>query len=89
MATGQARSCFGEPGVSELPFAVLTNRERDVLRLIGQGRANKHIARQLGISERTVKGHASRIFAKLHVGTRVEAAVLVARLAPELTTPAG
>ncbi len=51
----------------------LTARERDVLGMIGQGFANKRIARILEISPETVKSHARRIFSKLAVSTRTEA----------------
>lgn len=52
---------------------VLTGRERDILGRIGQGFANKQIARALAISPETVKSHIKRIFLKLAVGTRAEA----------------
>jgi ATP/maltotriose-dependent transcriptional regulator MalT len=51
----------------------LTARERDVLAMIGQGFANKRIARTLEISPETVKSHVKRIFSKLAVSTRTEA----------------
>jgi ATP/maltotriose-dependent transcriptional regulator MalT len=51
----------------------LTARERDVLAMIGQGFANKRIARTLKISPETVKSHIKRIFSKLAVSTRTEA----------------
>ena len=51
----------------------LTARERDVLAMIGQGFANKRIARTLEISPETVKSHIKRIFSKLAVTTRTEA----------------
>jgi LuxR family maltose regulon positive regulatory protein len=51
----------------------LTARERDVLAMIGQGFANKRIARILEISPETVKSHVKRIFSKLHASTRTEA----------------
>ena len=51
----------------------LTARERDVLAMIGQGFANKRIARILEISPETVKSHVRRIFSKLAVSTRAEA----------------
>lgn len=51
----------------------LTPRELDVLQLLGQGYSNKMIARQLGISEHTVKFHVSAIYAKLGVASRTEA----------------
>jgi len=53
---------------------VLTPRERDVLAMISQGFSNKRIARTLEISPETVKTHVKRIFLKLAVNTRTEAA---------------
>jgi ATP/maltotriose-dependent transcriptional regulator MalT len=50
----------------------LTAREHDVLAMIGQAFANKHIARILEISPETVKSHVKRIFSKLAVSTRTE-----------------
>ncbi|MBN9392246.1 MAG: response regulator transcription factor [Chloroflexi bacterium] len=57
----------------------LTERERDVLELIGQGMANKEIAQKLVISERTVKFHVSAILAKLGAGNRTEATRIAAQ----------
>jgi DNA-binding NarL/FixJ family response regulator len=57
------------------PFPELTARERDVLDLIAAGRANTAIARQLGISSKTVSNHISAIFAKLQVAGRTEAII--------------
>lgn len=53
----------------------LTDRERDVLRLVMQGLANKQIAIRLGIAERTVKAHLSNIFQRLDVTDRTSAAM--------------
>ncbi len=53
----------------------LSPRELAVLRRIAQGRANKEVARDLGISLRTVEGHLHNIFEKLRVGSRTEAIV--------------
>jgi len=61
----------GAPGLDQL-----TNREREVLSLIAQGRANKRIALELGISEKTVKAHVGHVLAKLGVADRTQAAVL-------------
>lgn len=53
----------------------LTDREREVLGLISEGLANKHIARRLGISERTVKAHLTSIFQRIGVTDRTQAAL--------------
>jgi two-component system, NarL family, response regulator LiaR len=60
--------------------AELTPREQEVLELIGRGYANKRIALELGISEKTVKTHVSHVLAKLGVSDRTQAALYVARL---------
>jgi DNA-binding NarL/FixJ family response regulator len=57
----------------------LTPREREVLALLARGRANKVIARDLGVSERTVKTHVSNILAKLNLTDRTQAAVYAVR----------
>ena len=57
----------------------LTPREREVLALLARGRANKVIARDLGVSERTVKTHVSNILGKLNLTDRTQAAVYAVR----------
>ncbi len=57
----------------------LTPRERVVLRLIAQGKFNKEIACELGISVKTVEKHVANLFAKLRVSSRTEAAMWLAR----------
>jgi DNA-binding NarL/FixJ family response regulator len=61
-----------ESAVEELPEP-LTAREREVLDLLGRGLSNKLIARELHISEHTVKFHISSLYAKLQVNNRAEA----------------
>lgn len=56
----------------------LTDREREILRLLADGESNKGIARLLGISNDTVKQHVRHILTKLNLTSRVEAAVLYA-----------
>lgn len=53
----------------------LTEREKEVLRLIALGGTNKEIAKKLGITEKTVKNHISNIFQTLHVNNRTQAAL--------------
>ncbi|MFN7169736.1 MAG: response regulator [Candidatus Omnitrophota bacterium] len=53
----------------------LTEREKEILRLIALGGTNKEIAQKLGISEKTVKNHISNIFQTLHVNNRTQAAI--------------
>lgn len=59
---------------------LLTDRQMDVLRLLSQGKPNKVIARDLGISEGTVKIHLAAIFRALNVRNRVEAVVAAQHL---------
>src|SRR5919202_3832846 len=72
-----------EPPTSTLPTSpmqALTPREIEVLRMLALGLGNKTIAKQLGISEHTVKFHVSSIFTKLNASSRTEAVTLGARL---------
>ncbi|NEB09707.1 helix-turn-helix transcriptional regulator, partial [Streptomyces coelicoflavus] len=59
----------------------LTGRERDVLRLVSDGRTNRQIAEELFISPKTASVHVSNILAKLGVSGRGEAAAVAHRLA--------
>ncbi len=53
----------------------LTEREKEILRLIALGGTNKEIAQKLGITEKTVKNHLSNIFQTLHINNRTKAAL--------------
>jgi LuxR family transcriptional regulator, maltose regulon positive regulatory protein len=53
----------------------LTRREHDVLRLIVRGLNNKQIARELGLSVHTTKHHVSRLFDRIDVASRLQAAI--------------
>ena len=61
------------------PIDLLTPREREVLVLIGRGYANKRIALELGLAEKTVKAHVGHILAKLGVSDRTQAAIAAVR----------
>lgn len=60
----------------------LTEREREVLGLVAEGLANKAIARRLGIAEKTVKAHLTRVFAAIGVTDRTQAALWFERSHP-------
>lgn len=67
-------------GDRDEPVETLTRREKEVLFLMAEGKANKEIAEQLVISERTVKFHVSAILRKLDAANRTEAARAAARM---------
>ena len=75
-ATGIANDHrIGRPGA---PFG-LTPREREVLRLVAQGRTNQEIADTLFIGHRTATTHVANILGKLNVASRTEAAAWAVR----------
>ena len=72
-----ARMVQGETSMDDDgPFAELTPRETEILCLLADGQSNKLIARNLGISDGTVKLHVKAILRKLNIHSRVEAAVM-------------
>lgn len=72
------RMAQGKPTESkaDAAFADLTPRETEILSLLAEGQSNKVIARNLGISDGTVKLHVKAILRKLKIHSRVEAAVI-------------
>ncbi|MEW1994774.1 response regulator [Streptomyces coelicoflavus] len=68
----------GEQAKEEEPDALpgLTDREREILALIGEGLTNRQIGQRLYLAEKTVKNHISRLLAKLGVERRIQAAVI-------------
>jgi DNA-binding NarL/FixJ family response regulator len=60
----------------ESMLAGLTQREREILVLIGEGMTNRQIGKRLYLSEKTIKNHISRLLAKLGVERRIQAAVI-------------
>jgi two-component system, LuxR family, response regulator DctR len=66
-----------EKGALQQRLAELTERERDVMRLVAKGLPNKLIADQLAISVRTVEVHRARVFDKMEVKSAVELANLL------------
>ena len=69
----------------------LTDRQREVLALMVQGKSNKHICRELGLAEATVKIHVTAILRALKVTSRAQAIVAVNHLGltPETLTQPG
>ena len=68
-----------EAGPAQGRGGTLTDREREVLGLIADGRSNREIARALVLSEKTVKTHVSNILMKLDVADRTQAALWAVR----------
>lgn len=68
------------------PLEELTEREREILTRVGQGLTNREIGERLHLSEKTIKHYITNILQKLQVRSRVEAALLAARL-PQRPTP--
>ncbi len=72
---GRVLAFFAQPRETPKVFPALTDREREILGLIAQGRPNPAIARALGLSPKTVANYVSAIFAKLQVADRAEAMI--------------
>jgi DNA-binding CsgD family transcriptional regulator len=77
--TGPAPSGSARPRDGDYLTAALTDREREVLRLLARGMSNRKIGDELFISPKTASVHVSNIFAKLAVTNRTEAAVIAQR----------
>jgi two-component system response regulator DevR len=75
-----------EPEPDALPG--VTDREREILALIGEGLTNRQIGQRLYLAEKTVKNHISRLLAKLGVERRIQAAV-IATQAQDRAKPQG
>ena len=61
------------------PLGELTEREHDILKLVGEGLTNREIGERIHLSEKTIKHYVTNILQKLQVRSRVEAALLAAR----------
>ncbi len=70
---------FSSPRMQAEIFPELTDREREILTLIGEGQNNATIARRLYLSPKTVRNHVSNIFSKLQVADRTQAAIRARR----------
>jgi len=74
LADAALRGRVGHQGLERL-----TERERDVLLLVAEGKSNKEVGRKLNLTEGTVKGYVSAIFEKLGVNDRTQAALIAHR----------
>jgi DNA-binding NarL/FixJ family response regulator len=77
VSTARVLDKMRHPPTDEL--AALTERERDVLELIGQGLSNREIAERLFLAEKTVKNYVTSVLAKLGMQRRTQAAAWIAR----------
>jgi DNA-binding NarL/FixJ family response regulator len=71
---------FQKPQTSD-PMSELSEREHQILELVSQGMTNRDIGNQLHLSEKTIKHYMTNIFGKLHVTSRVQAALIAKRKA--------
>jgi len=79
VAARLVQELHGASQETRLLYAALSEREREVLRLIADGLSNAQIAERLVISERTVKSHVNNILGKLQVADRTQAAIFAWR----------
>jgi two-component system, NarL family, response regulator LiaR len=79
LAPEAAARLMREVRAPESPVA-LTKREAEVLKLVARGKANKQVARELFIDEKTVKSHVHSILSKLNVKSRTQAALYAVRV---------
>ena len=74
-----AKRLMARAPMPEDPFETLTEREREILKLLGRGISNKEIAVELTLTEMTVKGYVSDVLMKLGVSDRTQAALMAVR----------
>ncbi|MCF8150977.1 MAG: response regulator transcription factor [Burkholderiaceae bacterium] len=75
--SGAALSLDEAASDSNDPMSTLTKREQEVARSVANGSSNKEVARELGITERTVKAHVGSVFKKLNVRDRLQLVLIV------------
>ncbi|MET7772838.1 response regulator transcription factor [Nocardia sp. NPDC005366] len=79
-AAGALRARLRNSTENDGPLAGLTDQERRLLALLGEGLTNRQIAARMFLAEKTVKNYVSRLLAKLGMERRTQAAVLASRL---------
>lgn len=80
--TFAATHSHGVPPGDDRAFERLTPRQREVLRLLAEGKSNKQICRVLNVAEGTIKNHLYALFRQIGVSNRTEAALWLARHVP-------
>ena len=65
------------------PLSELSEREREILSLVAEGMTNREIGERVHLAEKTIKHHMTNVLGKLHVRSRVEAALLATRQKPQ------
>ncbi len=81
-ATGRLLARMRSDAVRKDPLDVLTDQERKILDLIGEGLTNRQIGERMFLAEKTVKNYVSSVLSKLGLVRRTQAAVLVASMKP-------
>ncbi|WP_172653012.1 response regulator [Rhodococcus opacus] len=81
-ATALMNQLRAAPSAEKNAVAGLTPQERTLLEFLGEGLTNRQIAERMFLAEKTIKNYVSRLFAKLGVERRTQAAVLAAKLPP-------
>jgi DNA-binding NarL/FixJ family response regulator len=79
-ATGRLLQKMRDDAVRKDPLAVLTDQERRILELIGEGLTNRQIAERMFLAEKTVKNYVSSVLSKLGLVRRTQAAVFITEL---------
>jgi RNA polymerase sigma factor (sigma-70 family) len=74
------RDTMSKLDIARANIASLTPREREVFNLVIRGKTNKHVARELGVTERTVKAHRHRVMEKIQVRSLAELVSLAERV---------
>jgi two-component system nitrate/nitrite response regulator NarL len=75
LLSSEQTMCRGQ-AISENPLTTLTDRERQIMRLVSEGLSNKEIGRRLNIADGTIKVHLHNIFQKLEISNRTVLAAL-------------
>ncbi len=82
-ATATLLAMIAGGGPADDPLAELTERERELLSLLGEGLSNRQIAERMFLGERTVKNYVSKLLRKLDMDRRAEAAAYASRIKTE------